>query len=77
MIKITLINSIGNKKCHHGHNIADVFIYETDKDKLCPLAMHTLFPMIEILKYGGKLPSNVFCCPDAETINIFKIEISE
>ena len=41
---------------------------------LCPMAAHVLFPMIDILRYGGELKSNVFCCPDVDTINVFKIE---
>jgi len=36
--------------------------------------MHVLFPMIDILRYGGQLKSDVFCCPDVDTINVFKIE---
>ncbi len=40
------------------------------------------FPYIDILRYGGSVPGNepgtaVFCCPDADTINVFKIEIYE
>ena len=38
------------------------------------MAAHVLFPMIDILRYGGELKSNVFCCPDVDTINVFKIE---
>ena len=26
------------------------------------------------LRYGGELKSNVFCCLDVNTINVFKIE---
>lgn len=43
---------------------------------------HVAFPYIDILRYGGKLPSQpdgsiVFCCPDVNVINVFKIEIEE
>ena len=38
------------------------------------MAMHVLFPMIDILRYGGKLPNHRFCCPDVDTINVFQIE---
>ena len=49
---------------------------------LCPMAMHVAFPYLDILRYGGKLPSQpdgsiVFCCPDVDVINVFKIEIEE
>ncbi|MBQ3112226.1 MAG: TIGR04076 family protein, partial [Firmicutes bacterium] len=42
--------------------------------KLCPMAMHTLFPMVDILRYGGTLKNDCYCCPDVDTINVFKIE---
>lgn len=47
-----------------------------------PMAMHVAFPYIDILRYGGKLPgqpdgSAVFCCPDVDVINVFKVEIQE
>lgn len=37
---------------------------------------------IDILRYGGKLPSQPdgvikFSCPDVDVLNIFKIEIEE
>ena len=43
------------------------------------MAMHVAFPYIDILRYGGSIPGQdegtaVFCCPDVETINVFKIE---
>lgn len=46
------------------------------------MAMHVAFPYIDILRYGGKLPgrpdgSAVFCCPDVDVINVFKIEIED
>ena len=38
-------------------------------------------PYIDILRYGGEIPqpgqkkgTAIFCCPDVETINVFKIE---
>lgn len=33
-----------------------------------------LFPMVNILRYDGKLSANRFCCPDVGTINVFQIE---
>lgn len=73
-IKITLVDKKGEAPCHRGHKVGDTFDFDTERGKLCPLAAHTLFPMIDILRYGGKLPCDRFCCPDADTINIFKIE---
>ncbi len=73
-IKITLVEQKGTYPCHRGHNVGDSFDFDTERGKLCPLAMHVLFPMIDILRYGGELKNNCFCCPDVDTINVFKIE---
>lgn len=78
-IKITLVDKVGKGGCHRGHKIGDSWDYDQDRGKLCPLVMHTLFPMIDIVRYGGTLPLSHsgdarFCCPDADVINIFKIE---
>ena len=73
-IKITLVEQKGAHPCHRGHKIGDTFDFDRDRGKTCPMAMHVLFPMIDILRYGGKLKSELYCCPDVETINVFKIE---
>ncbi len=81
-IKLTLIEKKGECNCHRGHRIGDTFDYDTERGKLCPMALHAAFPFIDILRYGGKLPLSAkkdwrFCCPDADVINIFKIEREE
>ncbi len=43
------------------------------------MASHTMFPYIDILRYGGELPKNkdgdiLVSCPDAEVITVFKLE---
>ena len=73
-IKITLVEQKGAHPCHRGHKIGDTFDFDRDRGKICPMAMHVLFPMIDILRYGLKLKSELYCCPDVETINVFKIE---
>ena len=73
-IKITLVEQKGAHPCHRGHKIGDTFDFDRDRGKICPMAMHVLFPMIDILRYGGKLKSELYCCPDVETINVFNIE---
>lgn len=73
-IIITIVDQKGNTPCHRGHKIGDHFDFETERGKLCPLAAHVLFPMVDILRYGGTLKSQIFCCPDVDTINVFKIE---
>jgi uncharacterized repeat protein (TIGR04076 family) len=79
-IKITVIDRKGEKGCHHGHQVGDTFDFDTDRGKLCPMAMHCAFPYIDILRYGGTLPGQpegtaVFCCSDADVINVFRAEI--
>ncbi len=79
-IKITLIERIGSCPCHHGHQVGDCFDFDTERGKLCPMAMHVAFPYIDILRYGGKILGQkegeaVFCCPDKDTINVFQIKV--
>ena len=76
-IKITLVEQKGESPCHRGHRIGDSFDFDEERGKICPLSMHALFPMVDILRYGGTLPSDRFCCPDVDTINVFKIEAVE
>ncbi len=78
-IKITLIDQKGDHGCHRGHKVGDCFDYDTERGKLCPMANHVAFPYVDILRYGGNIPGQkegtaVFCCPDVDTINVFKIE---
>ena len=78
-IKITLVDRIGKHGCHRGHKIGDTFDFDTERGKLCPMAMHVAFPYIDILRYGGTLPASSngeirFCCPDADVINVFCLD---
>ena len=78
-IKITVVDRIGKAGCHRGHKIGDSFDFDTERGKVCPMTMHVAFPYIDILRYGGTIPNQnegeaVFCCPDVDTINVFKIE---
>lgn len=79
-IKITLIDRKGECACHHGHKIGDSFDFDKDLGRLCPMAMHVAFPYADILRYGGEPPKSKdgnikFSCPDADVLNIFKIEV--
>ena len=81
-IKLTLVDQKGHMGCHRGHKIGDTFDFDTERGKLCPMAMHVAFPYVDILRYGGKLPTQpdgsvLFCCPDVDVINVFKIEVEE
>lgn len=79
-IRLTLVEQKGAPKCHHGHKPGDVFDFDTDRGKLCPMALHSGFPFIDILRYGGTVPggsddnSCFFCCPDPAVIQVFKVE---
>lgn len=78
-IKITIIDRKGPCGCHRGHKIGDSFDFDTERGKICPMAMHIAFPYIDILRYGGEIPKQpkgvaVFACSDVETLNVFKIE---
>lgn len=79
-IKITLIDRRGPVGCHRGHRVGDSFDFDTERGKICPMAMHVAFLYVDILRYGGQIPGNepgtaVFVCPDADTLNIWKAEI--
>ena len=79
-LQITLIDQKGDCPCHRGHRVGDTFDFDTQRGALCPMAMHVAFPFADILRYGGSLPGQpagtaVFCCPDPETINVFRVEI--
>ena len=81
-ITITLVEQKGHEPCHRGHKIGDSFDFDLDRGKLCPLAMHVAFPYVDILRYGGAIPGQpegtaTFCCPDVDTINVFKIEVEK
>ena len=78
-IRITLIDQKGEKGCHRGHKIGDSYDFDTERGKLCPMAMHVAFLYADILRYGGSIPGQpdgtaVFSCPDADTLNICRVE---
>ena len=78
-IRITLIDRLGGRGCHRGHQVGDIYDFDTERGKLCPMAMHVAFPYVDILRYGGSIPGQpegeaVFCCPDVDTINVFRIQ---
>ena len=66
-IRLTLVDKKGECPCHRGHRIGDSFDFDTQRGD------------IDILRYGGTLPPCKtgdfrFCCPDADVMNIFRIE---
>ena len=78
-ITLTLVEKKGAGVCHHGHKVGDTFDFDTERGRLCPMALHTAFPYVDILRYGGALPARAvgtfaFCCPDADLLIIFRID---
>lgn len=78
-IRLTIIEQKGCRGCHRGHKVGDSFDFDTECGQICPMALHAGFPYIDILRYGGSIPGEPqgtarFCCPDPDTINVFKIE---
>ena len=81
-IRITLVERKGPCGCHRGHQVGETFDFDTERGKLCPMAMHVAFPFVDILRHGGTVPSARngeirFCCPDSDVINVFRIEKME
>lgn len=81
-ITLTLVDKKGACGCHHGHCVGDSFDFDTERGMLCPMALHVAFPYIDILRYGGSLPTGKdgdirFCCPDADVLNIFRIDVMD
>ena len=57
-IRITLIDRLGKRGCHRGHRVGESFDFDTERGKLCPMAMHVAFPYVDILRYGGAIPAS-------------------
>ncbi len=79
-IQITLVERKGSHGCHRGHKPGDSWDYDTQRGEICPMAMHCMFPYIDILRYGGHISGQpdgtaVCCCSDPAVINVFKMEI--
>ena len=45
-IELTVTGKLGTMGCHRGHHIGETFDYDTDRGKICPMAMHCAFPYI-------------------------------
>jgi len=80
-IQIELVEHKGAYGCHRGHQVGDMYDFEEERGKLCPMAMHALFPYIDILRYGGSLPPGRehgdirVCCPDPDVVNVFRLNL--
>ena len=70
-IRITLVGQKGTMGCHRGHQVGDSYDFDTERGKLCPMAMHVAFPYVDILRYG------LYCCPDVDVINDFQLTVED
>lgn len=78
-IKLTIVDRLGKKGCHRGHKIGDSFDFDSDRGKICPMALQAGFTYIDILRYNGELSKSSegdyrFSCPDADTALVFKLD---
>lgn len=82
-IRITLIDRLGKRGCHRGHRVGESFDFDTERGKLCPMAMHGglslcgYSPLWRCHPRASRAGTAVFCCPDVDTINVFRIEVSD
>lgn len=82
-VVVTVIDTMGaHPACHYGHQVGDTFDFARDRGQLCPMAAHVLFPYVDILRYGGTIPTGAdgdirVCCPDADTCNVFRLDVQD
>lgn len=79
-LRITLIERRGKVPCPYGHAPGESWDIGSGADGLCPVARHVALPYADALSSGAGLPCKkdgevLFCCPEPDTLNVFKIEI--
>jgi uncharacterized repeat protein (TIGR04076 family) len=77
-VKITVQSVTGY--CQAGHCIGQEIIVDniTLSAYLCPHALHTLWPYVQVLQYGGKFPWGdkdgiAIACPDPDNLVRFNL----
>lgn len=82
-IKLEITDILEEGKCPAGHTVGEVFSYPEDRGKICPSAMHSIFPTVRVMQSGGAFSwfdtpnSHSNCCPDYKRPVIFKISRNE
>ena len=78
-IKVKVKSQKGN--CHAGHKVGDEFVIRLcTPEGLCTSAFCTLFPVIEMLRFGGSYPwmedpgKAEVACPDPENPVVFELK---
>lgn len=79
-IKITLIDRKGPHGCHRGHKIGDSYDFDTERGRSVPWPCMWHFHMwifLDMVEPSREMKPGtvVFCCPDVDTINVFRIEV--
>lgn len=81
-VLIEMVEKRGEHTCVCGHKVGDVFDFQTERGKLCSVAMNALYPYISALRFGAaELPVNPvhgdfrYCCPDPEVGNVFRLSV--
>ena len=77
-VEVTQVRGAG---CDHGLQQGDVFYLEDDGCDICMWAATAIFPMVQVLKYGGSFPfgddpySAVACCQGPVNTVVFKMAV--
>jgi uncharacterized repeat protein (TIGR04076 family) len=79
-VEIRIARILEKGECPFGHKVGDEFIYPEDRGRICASAMHSIFPAIRVLQFGGSFPWEgdpdraVVCCPDARNPVVFDLK---
>lgn len=79
-VKIRITRILEKGECPLGHKAGEKFIYPEDRGKICASAMHSIFPAVRVLQFGGSFPWEddpdhaVVCCPDAKNPVVFDLK---
>ena len=69
------------KGCDYGLEEGDVFYIDDNNCDICMWAATSIFPMVQVLKYGGEFPwgddphTVTACCPDPVNTVVFRISV--
>jgi uncharacterized repeat protein (TIGR04076 family) len=78
-IEITIKKILEKGECPLGHEVGEKFWWPDDMGKMCPHAVYTVYPAVDVLRFGGTFPwesdpdSATLCCPDANNPVVFEI----
>jgi uncharacterized repeat protein (TIGR04076 family) len=78
-IEITIKKILEKGECPLGHEVGEKFSWPDDMGKMCPHAVYTVYPAVDVLRFGGTFPweddPNVatLCCADANNPVVFEI----